>query len=100
MSQTYFHTYTIRVSGESADSAPALTYTVGAGADLLHAVARLNAVGRYPAAEAAALATALHTLQTVLQAHPHDDILAPLAGPVDEALRRLENCNPPPPVLA
>jgi hypothetical protein len=92
------HTYAISI--DHADRRPGLTYHADTAADLLHAIARLNAVGRYPAADAAALATALHTLHSVLLAHPHDDILAPLARPVAEALRRLENCTPPPPVFA
>lgn len=94
------HRYAITITPTSEDQTPPLRYAADTSQDLIHAIARLNAAGRYAPADAAALACALHTLNSVLQAYPQDDILAPLAQPVAEALRRLEHCTPPPAVFA
>lgn len=100
MPQAPAYTYSISVRPAQPDSVPALSFAAHTAQDLLHAVARLQAVHRYAPADAAALACALHTLHDVLRAYPHDDILAPLSHPVAQALRRLENCTPPPAALA
>ena len=100
MSDASVHRYAITIVPSAEDQAPPLRYAANTSQDLLHAIARLNAAGRYASADAAALACALHTLNSVVQAYPQDDILAPLARPVAEALRRLEQCTPPPAVFA
>jgi len=100
MSVAPAHRYAITITPTSADQGAALRYAADTAQDLLHAIARLNAAGRYAPADAAALACALHTMNSVLQAYPQDDILAPLAQPVAEALRRLEHCTPPPATFA
>jgi len=94
------HRYVITINPGAGDQAPPLRYAADTSQDLLHAIARLNAVGRYAPADAAALACALHTMNSVLHAYPQDEILAPLVQPVGEALRRLEHCTPPPAVFA
>ncbi|QEI07363.1 hypothetical protein FXN63_17075 [Pigmentiphaga aceris] len=100
MSEASAFRYTITIAPDLADKTPPLRYTADTAHDLLHAIARLNAAGRYVPADAAALACALHTIENVIQAYPEDEILAPLAGPVTEALRRLEHCTPPHAVFA
>lgn len=100
MSDASVHRYAITIDPSAEDQSPPLRYAADTSKDLLHAIARLHAVRRYAPADAAALACALHTLNSVIQAYPQDDILLPLAKPVAEALRRLDQCTPPPAVLA